>query len=507
MRYRVGWACCSIGKSRIAEEGDVLMKINQAVILAGGKGSRIRRRYKNVLKVMLPINGKPILQRNIEILRDQLNIRSILIIVGYKDEVIKKYFKDGKDFEVEIDYINSNPNDGIADALLLAKGKVGSPFVIILGDEVYLNSNHSSLNEAKYKDADGIVAFIHKDNPQDIANNYSMRVNENMLISSLIEKPQKIENDLLGLGTFVLTDVIFNYIEATKVNFTTKRKELIDAISNMAKECRVYAHELTGFYININTRDDWHFAQYLVNQHSFQSTKKSLVIPTYNENESISFVLKDFKDVVDEIIVADGGSTDGTIEKVTKLQDECNIKLIRGNFAGYGDSIRSGIEATTGEIIVLVEGDATFRSRDIYKMYEYIKDCDMVIGTRTTKQLICQGANMKYWLRIGNVLAGKVIELLWIKSEPRFTDVGCTYRTFWKSTYDELKHNFVGVGPEFSPEMMVEFIRNNKRVIEIPVSYYNRIGGVSKHSRKFWGVFKTAMRMMFLVLKKRFSKY
>ena len=46
-----------------------------------------------------------------------------------------------------------------------------------------------------------------------------------------------------------------------------------------------------------------------------------------------------------------------------------------------------------------------------------------------------------------------------------------------KTEYDEIKHNFIGKGPEFSPEMMIEFIRNNNRVIEIPVSYYTRLGG------------------------------
>lgn len=229
-----------------------------------------------------------------------------------------------------------------------------------------------------------------------------------------------------------------------------------------------------------------------------------MVIPTYNESKSISFVVNDFKNVVDEIIVADGGSTDDTIEKVSSYKDTCKIKLIQGQFSGYGDAIRNGINAASGDIVIIVEGDATFRSRDIHKMYEYIKDCDMVIGTRTTKQLICQGANMRFWLRIGNVLAAKFIELLWIRSEPRFTDVGCTYRVFWKDAYDEIKHNIIGIGPEFSPEMMIEFMMNNKRVIEIPVSYYKRIGGASKHSKNFWSVLKTAMRMLFLVLKKRF---
>lgn len=484
-----------------------MIETKKAVILAGGKGSRtrVKIKHRDVVKVMLPVNGKPNLERNIEILRDQLGVKSILIVVSYGEELIREHFGDGRDFGVEIEYVQSESGLGIADALSLAQDKVGDYFLVMLADEFYLDFNHSCLKGLDYRDAAAVITYLRKNSPQEIAKNYSLNISDGARVRSLIEKPQKIENNLLGLGTFILNDSIFDYIKKTEPNPRTKRKELIDAISNMAKERNVYAHELKGRYININTIDDWHFAQYLANQSVFSAKKKSLVIPAYNEADSITFVINDFKDAVDEIIVADGGSTDGTIDAVTALGKSCNIKLLRGKFAGYGDAIRKGIEAASGDIVTIVEADATFRSRDIHKIYEYIKDSDMVIGTRTTRQLICQGANMPFWLRVGNVLAAKFIELLWINKEPRFTDVGCTYRTFWKDSYNQIKANFIGSGPEFSPEMMIEFIRNNLRVIEIPVSYYGRIGGLSKHSRGFKGVLKTAAKMLVLVLKKRFS--
>ena len=157
--------------------------------------------------------------------------------------------------------------------------------------------------------------------------------------------------------------------------------------------------------------------------------------------------------------------------------------------------------------MVLIEGDATFRSRDVQKMYEYIKDCDMVLGTRTTNELINQGSNMSIGLRIANLMVAKFVEILWWNyNEPRFTDVGCTYRAFWKTEYDEIKHNFIGKGPEFSPEMMIEFIRNNKRVIEIPVSYYTRLGGKSKHSESKVAILKTGLKMLSLILKKKLNE-
>jgi dTDP-glucose pyrophosphorylase len=483
------------------------MNVTKAVILAGGRGTRarIKTKFVNVVKVMLPVDRKPNLQRNIEILRDQLKVTSILIIVGHGEDEIRGYFRDGRELGVEIAYARSDPGQGLADALFAVRDKVRGAFFVMLGDEFYLDFDHATLKQANYPGADALVTFIRKHSPQEIARNYSLDLASDGRVIGLCEKPRKVENDLLGLGTFLLTDAVFAYVEKTPVHPVTRRKELIDVISNMAQEKRVYAHELRGTYININTVDDWHFAQFLANQAGFPSKRKSLVIPTYNEADSISFVINDFKDSVDEIVVVDGGSTDGTVTKVAELKQGCNLKLVQGKFRGYGDAIISGVGAASGDIVTVVEGDATFRSRDIYKIYEYLKDCDMVIGTRTTRQLICQGANMPVWLRIANVLAAKFIELLWITKEPRFTDVGCTYRTFWMASYDEIKNNLLGAGPELSPEMMIEFIRNDKRVIEIPVSYYARIGGSSKHSLGVWGVLKTASRMLVMVLRKRFG--
>jgi len=485
------------------------MIINKAVILAGGKGTRsqIKKQVNVSPKVMFRINDKPILQKNIEILRDQLNIKSIILVVGFQEQLVRNYFNDGKEFGVDIEYVESDPSNGIADALLLIKEKVKGVFIVMLGDEFYFNSTHHTIKEENHDDLDTLVTYIKSDNPQSIINNYSIQMNDDKKIISLTEKPKIINNNLLGLGTFVLNDSIFPYLEKATRNPKTGKRELIDVISNFAKNNDVYAHELKGSYVNINTVEDWYHAKYISNENNFNLFKKTLIIPTYNESDSIIFVLNDFKNFVDEIIIADGGSTDGTVEKIIQYKDNNNkIKLIRGKFKGYGDAIRNGIENATGDIIVLVEGDATFRSRDIYKMYEYIKDCDMVIGTRTTKQMIDQAANMQSWLRISNLIVAKTIELLWWGyNEPRLTDVGCTYRAFWKTEYEKIKQNFIGIGPEFSPEMMIEFIRNNNRIIEIPVSYYGRISGKSKHSESTLAILKTGLKMLSLILKKRIS--
>src|SRR5690606_2427078 len=129
----------------------------------------------------------------------------------------------------------------------------------------------------------------------------------------------------------------------------------------------------------------------------------------------------------------------------------------------------------TGDILVLVEADHSFRAKDLGKLLEFMKDADMVIGTRTTRQMIEQGTNMRGAVRWANVAFGKIIEALWWSQEPRFTDVGCTYRAIWRDVYEKIRPRLVGIGPEASPELMIELLRQRGRAIEIPVSYYPRL--------------------------------
>ena len=96
--------------------------------------------------------------------------------------------------------------------------------------------------------------------------------------------------------------------------------------------------------------------------------------------------------------------------------------------------------------------------------------------------------------------------LLWWPQQPRFTDVGCTYRALWRETYQSIRPLLKGVGPELAPEMMVAVLQVNKRIIEVPVSYHARIGGESKHSANYFKIAQTALRMLRTILRHRFGR-
>lgn len=472
------------------------------LIPAAGAGVRAYPATNYIPKVMLEIAGKPIILRNIEIMRDKLGIKDIHVIIGYMGNTIRSFLGDGSGFGVKINYIECPEHTvGLARGMLLAKDLIKDDFTVILGDEVYIDSDHEKLRDIKMGGYAASCCLMKTDDFNVISKNYTVKM-DGERIRALVEKPQEIESDILGCGTYIFTQDIFDAIEQTKPSKRSGKVELTDAIGYLATGKRgVRGIFLNGIYQNVNSVEDYNFANYVYRSTFFKDYKVSVVIPAYNEEESIASVVKDFAGKVDEVLVVDNSSNDRTKEEALKA----GARVETVGLKGYGDTIRWGLDNAVGDILIVAEADHSFRAKDLGKFLEYMKDSDMVIGTRTTRQMIEQGANMKGLLRWGNVIVGKLVEALWWGQEPRFTDVGCTYRAIWKDAYLKIRDNLEGIGPEFSPEMMIEVLRARKRIIEIPISYYKRLTGISKHSENYFKVSKTALKMLKMIFKKRFQ--
>jgi len=235
----------------------------------------------------------------------------------------------------------------------------------------------------------------------------------------------------------------------------------------------------------------------------FRDRTVSLVIPAYNEEATIRHVVEEFRKEphLDEIVVVDNNCKDRTAE----LAAAAGARVVAEQKPGYGSALMAGMNAAKGDILVLVEADGSFRARDVVKLLVYLDDADMVMGTRTTKQMVEQGANMRFLLRWGNVFMAKFLQLCWMRpAEPRFTDVGCTYRALSRRTFEKIRTRLSAPGPNFSPEMMCAALQERCRVIEIPVTYSKRLGGESKHSDTFGRQARTAWKMFRTICRKRF---
>lgn len=221
----------------------------------------------------------------------------------------------------------------------------------------------------------------------------------------------------------------------------------------------------------------------------------SIVFPAYNEEENIAEAVTDFLsvEVVDEIVVVDNNSRDRTAKRAR----EAGARVVSESTQGYGAALTRGLAEAKSDLIILAEPDGTFTGRDIFKLLAYEEDFDLVCGTRTTRELIWEQANMGWFLRLGNIFVAKLIE--WLFDGPSLSDCGCTFRLIRRSACDVILPALSVKGSHFLPEVVILALLARLRVIEIPVNYRGRIG-TSKITGTFTGAFKTGIRMIGLTL-------
>jgi glycosyltransferase involved in cell wall biosynthesis len=204
----------------------------------------------------------------------------------------------------------------------------------------------------------------------------------------------------------------------------------------------------------------------------YEGRKVSVVFPAYNEAAGIEAAVAEFlaSPYVDEVIVVDNNSTDGTAE----LAARAGARVVREPRQGYGFALQRGMREASGDLVILAEPDGTFTARDILKLLAYADDFDLVLGTRTTRELIWREANMGWFLRVGNWAVAKLLQVLF--GGPSLSDCGCTLRLIHRPALLRLIDRFTVGGSHFLPEMVILALADGLRVIEIPVNYRGRVG-------------------------------
>ena len=222
----------------------------------------------------------------------------------------------------------------------------------------------------------------------------------------------------------------------------------------------------------------------------------SVVLPAYNEESGVRAAIEDFfaTGVVDEVVVVDNNSRDRTAAEAARTR----ARVVGETAQGYGHALRRGLAEATGDLIVMAEPDGTFVARDVVKLLAYADDFDMVCGTRTTRELVWEQANMGWFLRFGNLAVAKLIQVLY--NGPSLSDCGCTFRLVHRTAAERIRGRLTVGGSHFLPEMVIVGLKAGLRVIEVPVNYRGRVGE-SKITGTLRGTLDTGFRMLGLVLR------
>jgi glycosyltransferase involved in cell wall biosynthesis len=213
-----------------------------------------------------------------------------------------------------------------------------------------------------------------------------------------------------------------------------------------------------------------------------------VVIPTLNEAKNLPHVLPDVPDWVTEVILVDGGSTDGTAKVAKELRSD--IVIIEDLTPGKGAALRRGFEAASGDIVVMLDADGSMDPGEIPAFVSaLLGGADFAKGSR-----FCHGGgtgDMEWYRRLGNMAFVWMVRLGF---GGRYSDLCYGYNAFWATSVDQLDLDASGF--EVETMMNIRALTSGLKVVEVPSYEAPRIHGSSNlHTiRDGWRVLRTIFR-------------
>jgi dTDP-glucose pyrophosphorylase len=223
--------------------------VTKALLLAAGRGTRMRQLTDELPKPMIPVRGKPILLHIIEGLRDA-GFQRILIVVGYRADVVTDFFGDGKCFGVAIEYVTQAVQDGTGRVVDLARDfAAADPFILSYGDILVDPANYKRLASPSTADE----ALISVKRNEDVSKGGAVFVDDQFRLTDLREKPKPGEptSPWYNAGIYTFRQSIFTFT-ARLERSPRGEYELTDAIRALALSGKnVQALELQGDWADV----------------------------------------------------------------------------------------------------------------------------------------------------------------------------------------------------------------------------------------------------------------
>jgi glycosyltransferase involved in cell wall biosynthesis len=215
----------------------------------------------------------------------------------------------------------------------------------------------------------------------------------------------------------------------------------------------------------------------------------SLIIPTLDEVGCIEAVLREVpRDVVDEVLVVDGHSTDGTPELVRRL----GYRVVQQPGKGYGDAIATGFRHVTGDIIVLADADGSYNLADIRHLVQRVREgADLALGSRYLPE---SGSEDDTFVRyVGNVVFTYLLRRVY---GVEISDALFFYAAIRREVVESI--TLTAPGFEYIVEFLIKAQRAGFKFAEIPSAERARTAGKSKVN-----AFYDGLRMLWLLTRAR----
>ena len=202
---------------------------------------------KQFPKAMLSVAGKPILEWSINLLKEDLGIKEIIIVIGFEGDKISSYFGDGNDFGVKIRYITQNleKEKGLAAAVNLTEEYIENDFILLLGDNLYKGPFNEIL-ELHRKEKPTVTLHIEEVEDPTRYGVVVLDSKNKAKVKHLLEKPINPPSNTVITGFYVLSPKIFDAIDRIQTSVRGEL-EITDAIDLLAKEDDVRAVKIDGW--------------------------------------------------------------------------------------------------------------------------------------------------------------------------------------------------------------------------------------------------------------------
>ncbi len=220
----------------------------EAVVMAGGFGTRLRPLTEDLPKPMLPVGKRPLLEHVIDQLRDT-GVQRVNITTHYRPEMIKEHFGDGQAFGIDLNYIDERQPLGTAGALALMEPSQ-SPILVVNGDVLTRVDYRAMLKFHHQHEAELTVGVRHHETSVP----YGVVETEGPFVRSIQEKPTLTH--LVNAGIYLLSPKLLEEIPSGE------RYDMTDLIEKLVVERRtVVTFPIIEYWLDIGRPDDYHQAQ------------------------------------------------------------------------------------------------------------------------------------------------------------------------------------------------------------------------------------------------------
>ncbi len=209
----------------------------QALILAAGRGERLRPLTDFIPKPLLPIDGKPVILHILETLKS-IGFREIIVTLGYLSEKIEDFLEENKPSSLKIDYAYQERLLGSADAIVAARKKLKNDFLAMAADTVFREKDIRKIIQVFKEGSFQVVVGLKKVRREEIKERSTTKIDQNFFLQKIIEKPQEGEElSLISVAPIYLfkSKTIWKYLEKLKPS-SKGIYELAMALQNIIDE-------------------------------------------------------------------------------------------------------------------------------------------------------------------------------------------------------------------------------------------------------------------------------